>query len=96
MNDLWTYNLAEIVRPWEEENARVVLFPVRDNKTEQNEPEDSVHWVDAHAVDFGAAKNWDERNRQKQSCPAVQAVIEEFAQRGRRAGAASLLTVSAV
>lgn len=51
------YQLAQIIGPWQEQNARVVLFPMGNDEANQNDPQEAVHARGNHPVRFRTAED---------------------------------------
>ncbi len=64
-------HLTEIIRPRQEHYPRVILLPMRDDETEQDQPQDAVHREHGQAELAVAPVDREQGNGQEQGSPGV-------------------------
>lgn len=74
---LCPHHLADVVAPGQEQNARVIFLPVRQNEGEQHHPQDVVQRNHAHAA-LQAPKHGVDGRHEEDAGPAVQAVVKQL------------------
>lgn len=89
------HHLADIVSPRQEQDAGVVLLPVRQNEREEHHPQDVVERGHAHAA-FPSTEYGVDGSHKKDAGPTVQAMVKELPQWGGGVGSASLFAIHAV
>lgn len=90
-----THQLADVIAPRQEEDARVILLPMGDHKSEHDAQKDekaTLGW-DAEST---TAEDRVHAKRHEEGGPAVQAVVEEFSQRAGRSRASRLFPINAI
>lgn len=90
-----SYHLANVVAPGQEEHAGVVFLPVRQDEREEDDPEQAVEREHADSA-LAAPEHGVQRAHKEHTCPAVQAVVEQLAQRSARVCPAGLLPVDTI
>lgn len=74
-------DLRGVVPPGEEENPRVVLFPMADEKLQKCSVDDEIESEGGNRVFERSSENGVKRQRHEKSRPRIQTMIEQLPER---------------
>lgn len=98
LNDLlfpfqFTYPHREIIRPWQKQNARIVLLEVGEIEIQKYVPSDEMH---SQRTQFRFAKQTEHINGYQHRRIRIHTMIEEFSQRTTSTSSSSLFTIDSI
>ena len=90
-----THQLRQVITPGQEEQARVVLLPVRHEETHEHAPHAEEH-AERRDAELELPKHGEQRDGDEEGGPRVQPVVKQLPQRTAHAQTAGLLPVYTV